>query len=173
MDPHVAQLTQRIERLERALRLMTALSRSTAPAIDTGSVQTIQGQIDPLSLRDNIPTLLNYGFSSSLPIGGDKAMIFLNGDRSQGVVVATGHQTYRYRGLQPGQSVMHDMWGHSLLMASTGAALVGNLSITGNLTVSGEITAGAGTAGSVTVQQHKHAGVATGTGSTAAPTAGS
>jgi phage gp45-like len=159
MDPRVSMLEQRIERLERALRLQVALSRSTAPSNDAGVVQFNQGQIDPLSMQDNIPTLLNYGFSSSLPVGGDKAMIFIGGDRSQGVVVATGHQAYRYKGLLEGQSVMYDMWGHSFLLSATGASLVGNLTVTGS------ITAGAGTGDSVTLQGHRHSGGA-------APTAG-
>ena len=48
MDPRIPQLEMRIERLERTIRLMTAISRSTAPAVDTGNCQTNQGQIDPL-----------------------------------------------------------------------------------------------------------------------------
>jgi phage gp45-like len=171
MDRYVAQLEQRLERLERTVRLLTALSRSTAAAIDSGNVQTMQGQIDPLSFQDRIPTLLNYGFSSSLPVGGDKAMIFLNGDRSQGIVVATGHQTYRYRGLLEGQSVMYDMWDHSLLMSETGASLVGNLTITGTLTVTGGIIAGFGGADQVGLQTHNHT-VPEHAGLSSAPTPG-
>jgi phage gp45-like len=152
VDPYISMLEQRIERLERALRQQVAISRSTAPAIDTGMVQVNQGQIDPLTVLDGMPTLLNYGFSSSMPIGGDKAVIFLNGDRSQGVVVATGHRQYRFIGLQEGEAVMHDMWGHSLRLSAAGATLVGNLSVTGS------ITAGSGGADSVTLQDHRHGG---------------
>jgi phage gp45-like len=152
VDRYISMLEQRIERLERALRQQVAISRSTAPATDTGMVQVNQGQIDPLTVLDGMPTLLNYGFSSSMPIGGDKAVIFLNGDRSQGVVVATGHRQYRFTGLQPGESVMHDMWGHSLRLSAAGATLVGNLSVTGS------VTAGSGGADSVTLQGHKHGG---------------
>jgi phage gp45-like len=158
MDPRIPQLEMRIERLERTIRLMTAISRSTAPAVDTGNCQTNQGQIDPLSFQDRMPTLLNYGFSSSLPVGGDKAVFFLGGDRSQGVVIATGHQVYRFRGLQLGQVVMHDMWGHSLLMSETGASLIGNLSIAGNLTATGSIIQGLGGPDQVGLGTHHHPG---------------
>jgi phage gp45-like len=161
-DLYVRQLELRIARLERAIRQQVSLSRSTAPAIDTGPVQTIQGRIDPLSLRDGMPALLNYGFSSSLPLGGDKAVMFLGGDRSQGIVVATGHQTHRFTGLAIGEVVMHDMWQHYIHMTEQGLVVKGNIALTGNLTVmgaitaTGDITAGFGGADQVTLQTHKH-----------------
>jgi phage gp45-like len=170
-EQRIDRLEQHVERLQRLLRLQFALSRSTAVPVDTGVVQTVQGQIDPLSYQDGMPTLLNYGFSSSLPVGGDKAVIFLGGDRSQGVVVATGHKAYRYKGLLDGQSVMHDMWGHSLLMSATGVALIGNLTVTGAITATGGITAGFGTGDAVTLQGHKHGTGAAATG-TVPPSAG-
>jgi phage gp45-like len=174
---YVRLLEQRIERLERAIRLQFALSRSTAAAVDTGPVQTNQGKIDALSLRDGMPTLFTYGFSSSLPVGGDKAVMFLGGNRSQAVVVATGHQTYRFTGLKLGETVMHDMWEHSIHMTADGIAVAGNLTLAGNLTVTGtitatgDITAGAGGAGAVTVLTHKHTSAASGS-PTSAPIAG-
>ncbi len=177
IEAYVRLLEQRIARLERANRLQFALSRTTAPAVDTGPVQTNQGRLDALSLRDAMPTLLAYGFSSSVPMGGDKAVMFLGGDRSQAVVIATGHQTYRYTGLQEGESVMHDMWGHSIRMTASGlvingnTAWTGNVAVTGAITATGNITAGAAGAGAVDLLGHKHTSESPGT-PTSAPIAG-
>jgi phage gp45-like len=152
-DRRISMLEQRIERLERALQLQFALSRSTAPSVDTGAVQLNQGQIDPLSLQDNIPTLLNYGFSSSLPVGGDKAMIFIGGNRSQGVAVATGHQAHRYKGLTEGEVVMHDMWGNSIHMTAAGIVITAPSTVLVNapaLATSGNVVVGTGASGTFT-----------------------
>jgi phage gp45-like len=182
----VAALEATIKRLDRQSRGSAALSRSTAPSNDTGSVQKNQGQIDTLSLRDAMPTLYNYGFSSSLPVGGDKVVVFLNGDRAAGIVVATGHQEHRVSGLATGEAVMHDMWGHSIKMTSTGIIITGdvfatgNWQITGNVQVTGSIAAtgsvtgtagvfdGVGAMGNLRSQYdaHKHTGVQHGSSAT-------
>jgi phage gp45-like len=51
-------------------------------------------------------------------------------------------------------------------------AIQGSLSATGSISATGDITAGSGGAGAISLLHHVHAGVTTGGGSTAAPTAG-
>lgn len=157
LEARVAALERSLGRLARQLRAPIALSRSTAPSQDGGTVQTNQGRLDALSLKDGIQTLYTYGFSSSLPIGGDKVVAFLGADRSQGVVIATGHQDHRYTGLLPGEAVVHDMWGHAIRLSAAGVAITGNLSVTGSITSTGGVTAGLGGADPVTLQRHRHA----------------
>lgn len=125
LESRIASLERQLTQLMRQMRGGFALSRSTAPSQDGGPVQTNQGRLDALSLKDGMPTLYTYGFSSSLPIGGDKLVAFMYGDRSQGVVMATGHQTYRFTGLVTGEAVMHDMWGRSVKMSATGIVVQG------------------------------------------------
>jgi phage gp45-like len=156
LESRIAALERSLARLARQLRAPIALSRSTANAQDSGAVQTNQGRLDALSLKDGLPTLYAYGFSSSLPVGGDKLVAFLGGDRSQGVVIATGHQDYRLRGLLPGEAAMHDMWSHSIRLTATGIAIAGDVTVTGSITATGGITAGQGGADPVTVQHHRH-----------------
>jgi hypothetical protein len=165
LERRISVLEQHIERLSRALRLQMALGRSSAPAVDGGPVQTIQGKIDPLSVKDAMPVMLNYGFSSSLPVGGDQAIVFLTGDRSQALVVATNHQTYRYAGLNPGETVIHDMWGHSLLLHAAGGLFTGDLTINGNIASTGTVSNNGVNIGST----HHHGGVQTGAGNTGTP----
>jgi hypothetical protein len=156
LNARLGALERRLERLERRNRDAFALSRSTAPSVDSGAVQTNQGRLDALSLRDGMPTLYHYGFSASLPVGADKLVCFLNGDRSQGVVVATGHQSHRFTGLAPGEVVIHDMWGHSIHLTQDRISVTGDVRITGDLQVTGEVTRGYGGADQVALGTHVH-----------------
>ena len=65
-----------------------------------------------------------------------------------------------------------DMNGNKLISSSSGWAFTGNVSWQGNFTATGDITAGFGTADSVTLQNHLHAGVTAGGASSSKPTAG-
>lgn len=162
----VAMLERMVAALSRRQGASIAFSRSTAPPIDTGAVQTIQGQMDALSARDAMPVLMHYGFSSAMPVGGDKVVAYLGATRSSPVVVATGHQTYRLTGLATGEVAIYDMWGHSIKLGSAG------VTVTGDLHVSGAVIAGYGGADQVGLQSHTHAEHGTGGGTTSAPTAG-
>jgi phage gp45-like len=151
MSDRISLLEQRVDQLERLLRLQVALARSTAPVVDTGVIQTIQGKIDPVSIRDGMPVLLNFGFSSSLPIGGDHVAVFLNGDRSQPLVVGTNHQRYRYKGLNPGETVLYDMYGNTILLNGAGIQMTASAAVQVNapaLITSGNVVVGTGATGS-------------------------
>ncbi len=172
MDPYTANLERRVAalerhvaRLERRLAQDVAFARSTAPPDDTGNVQTIQGRLDALSTRDGMPVLFHYGFSSAMPVGGDKVVLFGNGDRSNGVVIASGHQQYRYKGLKTGEVCLYDMWGHVIQLTQSGIA------VTGDLHVSGAMIAGYGGGDQVNLQTHRH-GTGTAAAGTVLPTPG-
>jgi hypothetical protein len=75
----------------------------------------------------------------------------------------------------PNGAVIRDSSGASKFVLTPSGIIVtvpGSVAINGNLTVTGAITAGQGGADQVGLQTHKHGGVATGGGTTAAPTAG-
>lgn len=123
LERQVAQLERQVAQLSRQRTSHFAQARSLAPAVDGGNVQTIQGQINPISKRDEMPVLFHYGFSSSLPVNGDKIIANIDGDPSRAVVIATNHQTHRFKGLTEGQTVMFDMFGHSILLSATGITI--------------------------------------------------
>jgi hypothetical protein len=110
---------------------------------DMSSVVASNGQVStPGSYR-------TYDFSDSIYVGG-----ILNATPTQyvqfnssGVTIADGN-------------------GNIITMSSSGIA------ITGNLTVTGTVIAGYGGADQVGLTTHKHGGVTTGSGTSAAPTAG-
>jgi phage gp45-like len=168
LEVRVAALERHIERLERRLRGGVSFARTTMPPVDTGTVQTVQSRLDALSVRNDLPILFHYGFSSAMPVGGDKLVMHGYGERSSAIAVATGHQQYRYKGLQTGEVVLHDNGGSVVKLAvggnitvtstnsvtvisptvffkaasggNTNVAIVGNLGISGTLDVSGNIT---------------------------------
>lgn len=167
-------LERLVARLARQQSLSIGFARSTAAPNDSGPVQTIQGQMDALSRRDSMPVLFHYGFTSAMPIGGDKVVNYLGGDRSQGVVIASGHQQYRLAGLATGEAALYDMWGRVIKLSASGPVLNGNgapIVITGDLHVSGAVIAGYGGSDQVNLQTHKH-GTGTPAAGTSAPTAG-
>lgn len=170
LEARIAQLERQVARLSR--RSPFALARSTMVPNDSGVIQTVQAQLDALSTRDGIPILYNYGFFSNPPVGADMHLAFLDGNRSQAVVIATGHKTYRPTGNAPGDSGLHDSFGHIIHLNSAGILIVGNITLTGSIAMTGDlavigsitatggIQAGTGGSDSVTLQHHLHPGVA-------------
>jgi phage gp45-like len=163
----VLWLEREVARLSRRIGSPFALARTTNAPDDSGAVQTVQAQLDPLSTRDGIPVMYHYGFGSVPPIGTDLHIAYLDGDRSKGIVIASGNQAARLSGKSPGDAWMagHDF---SIVINAGGINITGNvthngnytldgtMAITGALTATQGITAGAGGADQVTLQKHVH-----------------
>jgi phage gp45-like len=180
-DRIVVMLEARIAVLERQLAALMqrrgslfALARSTLAVNDAGPVQTVQAQLDALSVRDAIPLLYSYGVTGSPPVAADLHVAFLDGDRSKAVAIASGHQSYRLRGLSPGDSALYDSRGAPLWLTPGGPAVNcgGNpMVITGDLHVTGAVIAGYGGGDQAGLQTHQH-GTGAAAAGTVAPTAG-
>lgn len=83
---------------------------------DDGGIQKVQYQT-PLEVRSDTPRLMEFDFSSSLPDGADVLIAYLSGDRSNAVVIASGHKGSRKTGLKPGETILYNLWGmHFKLM---------------------------------------------------------
>lgn len=85
---------------------------------DSGVVQEIQYQT-PLEVA-SAPRLSDFGFSSGLPAGSDVLIAFLGGDRSSPVVIASNHQSFRYTGLKPGETVVYNQQGMNIHLTEEG-----------------------------------------------------
>ncbi|HEY8685979.1 MAG TPA: phage baseplate assembly protein [Chloroflexota bacterium] len=170
LEARIALLEREVARLSRGSRPPFAAARSTLAPVDSGVVQTVQAQLDAFSNRDGIPVLYNFGFFANPPVGADMHVAFLDGDRSQAVVIATGHQTHRPTGNATGDAGLHDAFSHIIHLNSGGITIVGNITLTGSITMTGDlavtgsitatggIQAGTGGADSVTLQHHTHSG---------------
>jgi phage baseplate assembly protein V len=116
-----------VDRLARRVLLVIGRGRVSAPVDDSGVVQQLQAQINGLETIDGLRRLAEFGFTSVPPQGADVAILFVAGDRSNGIVVATGHQSSRPTGLQPGETMIYTQDGKQIyLTASNGVKIAAN-----------------------------------------------
>lgn len=99
-----------LRRMLRRIQATIGRGRVTSSR-DDGPAQMIQAQLGPLEIRDNTPRLSEFGFASRPPVGSDVVLVFVNGDRTNGIVVATGHQASRPINLKAGESQVYDLFG--------------------------------------------------------------
>nr|WP_262925799.1 phage baseplate assembly protein V [Pseudomonas chlororaphis] len=112
-----------LDRLWRRAQLMTGWGR-VAFADDSKAAQTLQVKLNNSETRDATPRLAEFGFTSVPPDGSDLMVLFMGGDRSKGVVVATGHQGSRPVGLAAGECMVYDLWGKSVYFTKDGGIIV-------------------------------------------------
>ena len=113
-----------IERLYRRVLMVVGRGRITTGR-DTGSVQQLQVRFGQMETVDNLPRLAEYGFNSMPPGDADAIVVFAGGNRSDGVIVATGHQTYRMRSLKVGEVSISDDQGQSVYLTRDGIVIKG------------------------------------------------
>lgn len=158
-------MTDALARLTRWVLMLVGRGRLKV-IDDTGVVQLVQVKLGADEILDGVPRVAEYGFVSNPPVGADAVAIFISGDRSQGVVIATNHQASRLKGLAPGEVAIHDNLGQIIRLTPTGIVITaplgvtinGNVAVTGAITATANITAGQGGGDQVTLQQHIHPG---------------
>ena len=115
---------------------------------DAGPVQLLQVRLGTLETHDNTPRLAEYGFASNPPPGSDVALLFIAGDRSRGLVIATGNQAARLKNLQPGEAALYDNTGKWVWLKAAGI----EIEAAGQpVTVSGASTVTVNATGTVTI----------------------
>ncbi|VVD75198.1 baseplate assembly protein [Pandoraea horticolens] len=106
-------------------RALTAFARALISAVnDSGGVQVVQIALSSTEVRDGTPRIAEFGFSSNPPAGSDGVVAFLGGDRTKGIVIGTGHQPSRPKGLKPGESILHSEDGKSVYLTADGGIVV-------------------------------------------------
>lgn len=112
-----------LQRMMRRIQLATGWGRVTF-SDDSQAAQLLQVKLNDSETRDGTPRIAEFGFTSRPPEGSDVLMVFLGGDRSKGVVVATGHQASRPANLLEGESMVYDVWGKSIYLTKSGGIIV-------------------------------------------------
>lgn len=112
-----------MQRLWRRVQLVTGWGRVSF-SDDSQSAQLLQIKLNDSETRDGTPRIAEFGFTSRPPDESDVVLVFLGGDRSKGVVVATGHQASRPRGLARGESMLYDLWGKSIHLTADGGIVI-------------------------------------------------
>lgn len=108
-----------------ARRVLLAIGRARVTTVnDAGNVQLAQVQSNDLETIDNMPRLAEFGLTSNPPVGTDVTVVFIGGDRGNGVIVATGHQASRPKGLKPGETMIYSQDGKSVYLTAAGGIVV-------------------------------------------------
>ena len=161
-----------IERIYRAALLAFGRGRVTV-VDDTGPVQKLQVKLGPLEIIDGMPAPHDYGFTSNPPVGSDVLVNFVGANRTNGVVVAIGSQSYRMKNLESGEVAIYDKLGQSVHLTAAGIVIMsaglpitinGDIQLNGSLNATGDIVADG-----ISLDHHKHGGVRVGTDESGEP----
>lgn len=107
----------------RRIQLVVGRGRVTV-SDDSKAAQMLQVRLGAMETRDDTPRMAEFGFTSRPPVGSDAIVIFVGGDRSNGVAIATGHQASRPTGLLEGETMVYDQWGKSIRFTKAGGIVV-------------------------------------------------
>jgi len=113
-----------IERMYRRILLVIGRGRIKTGA-DNGPVQLQQVRLSQFETFDDVPRLSEYGFNSMPPPESDAVLVFVGGNRRDGVIVATGNQQFRMRSLKPGEVSISDNLGQSVYLTRQGIVIDG------------------------------------------------
>ena len=158
-------------RLYRRVMMAVGVMKITATD-DSGPVHRAQVRGFPMETIDAMPVMQIYGLASHAAPGSDAVAVFASGDRSNGVIIATGNQQYRLRSLKPGEVALHDNAGTVIKLAAGGNIEITSSAkvriVTPRLEVTGDIVAGCDGA-KVSVLNHVHQNTQPGSGLSGVP----
>jgi len=111
-----------VSRLSHRLALMVGRGR-ISQSNDSGPVQIVQ---IPLNAKET-PDLMRvgeFGHASWPPDGTDGIVVFIGGDRSNGVVLGTHHLASRFKLGAKGESALFDAFGKSIWLKAEDGGIV-------------------------------------------------
>ncbi len=156
-----------IARLWQRMQSMFAMGRITASS-DDGPTQRHQVALGPDDTRDGLRLLSGYGFTAVPQPGAEALVVFLGGNRTDGIIIATGDRRYRLRSLAPGEVAMHTDEGDSIVMKRGGTIEV-NASTKVQVNSPLVETTGDVIADGISLRNHVHTGVSPGSGTSGPP----
>lgn len=159
-------------------RILNMVGRAVIKAVnDAKGLQRLQLMVNAEEVLDDIERVQEYGFASNPKDGTEALVLFLGGDKSHGIVVATDDRRYRMK-VSKGKVALYDDEGQYVYIKTGGvietkantkvlataplfetsgnAKVGGNLEVvgtsllTGNVTASANVTA-AGVLGGATI----------------------
>lgn len=120
----LSQLESKVSTLYRRAMMTVTMAKVTASS-DGGAVQALQTQT-PMEVKGDTPRMMEFGFSSGLPAGADVVILCPNGDRSNAIVIASGHAASRHSGLKDGETVIYNLWGQYIKLTEDGIEVQAN-----------------------------------------------
>lgn len=93
-------------------RLMLMVNRGVSESVDdTTKIQTIKSRLLKGEVKNKIPSIQQFGYSSNPPKGSDLVILSINGNRENSVVIGSEHRDYRYLDLAEGDCVVYNKNG--------------------------------------------------------------
>ena len=102
-------LRQSIEAAARRLALVVGRGR-IKQSDDSGPIQSLQVSLNSLETPD-LRRVSEFGHASWPPDGCDAIVLFIGGDRSNGVVIGTHDLSSRFKLETKGESALYDIFG--------------------------------------------------------------
>lgn len=122
-------------------RLVNAMARAVVELVNDGTkMQSVQASVLDSEVRDT-ERVQEYGFSSVPQPGAECVVLFPNGDRQNGMIIATDDRRYRPTGGQPGEVMLYTDEGVGVKLARGGQVLLGAPTATSPVTLATEIAA--------------------------------
>lgn len=115
----MSEIAAALERVYRRVLMTVGRARVTT-VDDTGPAQKLQAKLNQLELPSDILRLAEFGFASNPPAGSDIVVLFLGGNRTDAIGVATSHQTLRMKNLAPGESAQYSEIGQYVYLSAAG-----------------------------------------------------
>lgn len=137
-----------------ARRLGNMIARGTVTLVNAATkMQSLQLRLLAGEVKDGVEHLEPYGLTSNPNAGAECVALFMDGDRSHGVVVCVADRRYRVRGLATGEVVLHDDQGQTVhlqrggvqITDKAGSVVAMNGDGTGSMTFASGLTINANT----------------------------
>lgn len=107
-----------------ARRLSNMVARGTVSLVNAATkMQSLQLRLLAGESKDDVEHFEPYGLTSHPQPGAECVALFLDGDRSHGVVVCVADRRYRVKGLASGEVILHDDQGQSVYLMRSGIKL--------------------------------------------------
>ncbi|MCL9826619.1 phage baseplate assembly protein V [Ralstonia solanacearum] len=107
-----------------ARRLSNMVARGTVSLVNAATkMQSLQLRLLAGESKDDVEHFEPYGLTSHPQTGAECVALFLDGDRSHGVVVCVADRRYRIKGLASGEVILHDDQGQSVYLMRGGVKL--------------------------------------------------
>lgn len=104
-----------------ARRVSNMTARGVVSVVNAASkIQGLQVKLLADEIKDGLEHFENYGFTAHPKVGAEALVVFLGGDRSHGIVVATPDRRFRLTGLEEGEVALYDDLGHYIKLARDG-----------------------------------------------------
>lgn len=147
MNESLTMLRQAVARAHNAVKMVLGRGRiQLVGNNDQGPVQTVQVIVSAKETMD-LPRVAEFGFASRPPKDSDCIVVFLNGERTWGVVVGTNNQKFRMSLENDGEAALHDAFGKSIWLKKDGGIVVEANNEAVEINHAKKITLGAGTDG--------------------------